>query len=300
MENDVILTVICITYNQEKFIRDALDSFLMQKTKYKFQVYIHDDASTDKTKEIIMSYAQKYPNYIIPFFEEENVHSKGLKVLTDIMFPKIKTKYFCICEGDDYWTDESRIENTISFLEKNDEYDAVTHRVKYYDYSNKMDIGFSNESLVEHNYSLVEGILLKSHTTGWVFRTDFYKKEVDKKFVFLKSLTHYKMSLFASFCGKTRYLPECYSIWRRGIPGSWTNRNINGDKNQKINFYNRHIKFLKKINHITPFNAKYYSFCKLQNDKIEKYTFLNKKMLVFFAKVKRKIVGNFLKMFVRS
>ena len=72
-----LVSVLCVTYNQEKYIAQAIESFLMQKTNFQFEIIIHDDASTDKTTSIIQNYASQYPLIIRPLFEKQNQYSKG-------------------------------------------------------------------------------------------------------------------------------------------------------------------------------------------------------------------------------
>ena len=73
MEKDIKVSICCITYNHAPYIRQCLDGFLMQKTDFKFEVLIHDDASTDGTEEIIREYEKKYPEIIKPLYEKENL-----------------------------------------------------------------------------------------------------------------------------------------------------------------------------------------------------------------------------------
>ena len=72
MEQDIRVSVYCAAYNHEKYIRDALDGFVMQKTSFAFEVLVHDDASTDKTADIIREYEAKYPDIIKPIYQTEN------------------------------------------------------------------------------------------------------------------------------------------------------------------------------------------------------------------------------------
>lgn len=74
--NEIIVSVLCLTYNQVLYVRDCLNGFVMQKTDFAFEVIVHDDASTDGTKEIIQEYADRYPNIIKPIFETDNQYSK--------------------------------------------------------------------------------------------------------------------------------------------------------------------------------------------------------------------------------
>ena len=85
-EYEYMVSIVCITYNHEQYIRKALDSFLMQKTKFKFEVIVHDDASTDKTTDIIREYAEKYPDIIHPIIQKDNQYSKGICVFSEYIY----------------------------------------------------------------------------------------------------------------------------------------------------------------------------------------------------------------------
>src|SRR5690625_3999133 len=103
--NKQIVSISCITYNQSSYIRQCLDGFLMQKCNFKFEVLIHDDASTDNTADIIKEYQAKYPDIIKPIYQAENQYSKGVRGINiRFNFPRAQGKYIALCEGDDYWT----------------------------------------------------------------------------------------------------------------------------------------------------------------------------------------------------
>ena len=70
--SEIMVSICCITYNQEDYIRDAIESFLRQKTDFKYEIIIHDDASTDNTANIIKEYEKKYPDIIKPIYQKEN------------------------------------------------------------------------------------------------------------------------------------------------------------------------------------------------------------------------------------
>ena len=122
MEKEVLVSIRCTTYNHAPYIRQCLDGFVMQKTNFPFEAIVHDDASTDGTDKIILEYAEKYPNIIIPVLEEENQYSKGNGSVTRIVESYMRGKYIAFCEGDDYWTDPYKLQKQVNFLETHPDY----------------------------------------------------------------------------------------------------------------------------------------------------------------------------------
>lgn len=121
-----VVSVSCFTYNHEKYIRDALQGFLIQKTNFPFEVLIHDDASTDRTPEIIREYEEQYPHLFKVIYQKENLYSKGkIYEITQLQRKRARGKYYAICEGDDYWIDPLKLQKQVDFLENNPEYGLV-------------------------------------------------------------------------------------------------------------------------------------------------------------------------------
>ncbi len=123
--NKLLVSINCITFNHEKYIKEALESFLMQKTNFEYEILIHDDASTDNTADIIRKYEKKYPDIIKPIYQEENQYSKKVNISKNFQYPRAKGKYIAICEGDDYWTDPNKLQKQVDFLESNPEFGFV-------------------------------------------------------------------------------------------------------------------------------------------------------------------------------
>lgn len=124
------VSIVCITYNHEQFIKQALEGFVMQETNFPFEVIIHDDASTDNTAKIITDFQKKYPKIIKPIFQKENQFSKGKMPIVDFMLDKISGEYVAFCEGDDYWTDSHKLQMQVDFLDKHPECSICFHPVK--------------------------------------------------------------------------------------------------------------------------------------------------------------------------
>ncbi len=120
-----IVSIICLTFNHERYIREALDSFLNQKVHFKYEVVVHDDASSDMTQEIICEYQNKYPEIIRPILQKENQRSRGGNVFGNA-YSAARGKYVAYCEGDDYWADELKLSIQVEFLEANPHY-AITY-----------------------------------------------------------------------------------------------------------------------------------------------------------------------------
>lgn len=124
-ENEsVLVSVIVLTYNQEKYIAQALDSILMQKTNFDFEILVGDDASTDGTQKILQMYQQRYPNIVKVFRREKNL---GPTKNAYELFLIAKGKYLASCEGDDYWLSPDKLNIQISFLENHLEFIGCTH-----------------------------------------------------------------------------------------------------------------------------------------------------------------------------
>lgn len=126
--NKTLLTAIIFTYNHETSIKRCIESIIKQKTKYKYIIHIWDDCSIDNTSNICREYAIKYPNLIKLVVQKENTFLKKFsEIQSFIAIKEVKTKYFCIIDGDDYWLDECKIQIALDFLEKNSEYIGFAH-----------------------------------------------------------------------------------------------------------------------------------------------------------------------------
>ena len=119
MRGEPLVSIRCMVYNHEPYLRQCLDGFVMQKTNFPFEAIVHDDASTDGSAAVIREYAEKYPDIIKPIYETENQYSKHDGSLTRIMDTAMHpaSKYVALCEGDDYWTDPNKLQMQVDIME---------------------------------------------------------------------------------------------------------------------------------------------------------------------------------------
>lgn len=225
MNERIAVTILCTAYNHERYIRDALEGFVMQKTSFPFEVLVHDDASTDKTADIIREYEGKYPDIIKPIYQTENQHSKKIPITRTFLLPRAQGKYIALCEGDDYWTDPMKLQKQYDFMEANPEYSMCACSTIWLD----MRTGKTSQRCrteLEKDVSLEEIIL---ETKGRVFQyaTVFIKAEVYKSLPEWTRLFHLldaPLAMHAALCGKVRMLPDTMAVYRNHAAGSWTAR----------------------------------------------------------------------------
>ena len=120
--NKFLVSVFMLTYNQEKFISKTIESVLMQKTDFDFQLVIGEDASTDRTGEICKNYQLEYGKKI-----KLISHKKNLGLIRNFIktYEACDGKYVAILDGDDYWIDPYKLQKQVDYLERKSEYSIV-------------------------------------------------------------------------------------------------------------------------------------------------------------------------------
>lgn len=218
----VKLAILCVCYNQQKYIKDALDGFLMQKVSFPFEVWIADDCSTDNTKGIILEYMKSYPTVIKPIFRTSNIGSSNNFWN---LVQQINAKYVALCEGDDYWTDPLKLQKQVDFLDAHPECSICFHPVTV-KYENKIrpDSIFPAEKMLQGKTILEFDDLLKCNfiqTNSVMYRWRFYQKP-------LASIPEnilpgdWFLHLLHAQVGKIGFLPDVMSVYRRNSSGIWT------------------------------------------------------------------------------
>jgi len=220
--SEILVSIQCITFNHKAYLRQALDSFLRQKTTFGFEIIVHDDASTDGTTEIVKEYASIYPDKVIPMYEEENQWKKtGMKPVFAKMTDISKGKYIAYCEGDDFWQDDYKLQKQVDALESHPEASMCYTGFQTVDnngvpfYSEKYEQwnkeGRSGElffDLLDHNIVLTPTTMFRKE----VFLTDIYTNTPLR--------LDYFAFLAAAAIGELIYLPERTACYRSTPSGA--------------------------------------------------------------------------------
>ena len=310
-----LVTICCIAFNQESYISQTIEGFLTQKTNFAFEVLIHDDASTDNTAKIIRQYAEKHPKLIKPIFQKENQWSKGVSPSQNFVWPKVRSKYMALCEGDDYWVDTNKLQKQVDFLEKHPDFGLVYTKTKLFNQQKGKLISRKSPSKMHP-----EGILFYNPipTLTTLFKTDLMKSylEMEKENINKWPMKDYPMWIWIYYHSKIHFLEETTSVYR--VLNTSASHFTDGEKRmdfmessfdmtkyfaEKFLDNNKYLAFLEfkyrslykaAILYKTDRHKKYYNFLsKLKNKKLSTILFLIlferlyiRKLYTFFLKSK--------------
>lgn len=253
MAKEIMVSIECLSFNHEAYIADAIESFLMQRTNFAIEILIHDDASTDRTAQIIKEYEMKYPDIIKPIYQEVNQYSQGRKVF-DINHNRAIGKYIALCEGDDYWLDPYKLQKQVDYMERHPECSMCVHGA-YEVCANKNEVlakimpsrkgrVFTVREVIEGGGGLfaTNSILYSRHKL--LDRPLFYKEAV---------VGDYPLVIFAALTGTVYFLPDRMSAYRVGVGGSWTETELSTTSKRTKHFEDIE-KMLDEINQYTHFS----------------------------------------------
>lgn len=208
-KNDRLLSVCMVSYNQEQYVREALDSVLMQKTDFAYEVIVSDDCSKDRTVEILNEYAAKYPNVRVIAGTQNvgypNNQRRSLEAATG--------KYIALCDSDDYWTDPYKLQKQVDYMELHPECAICFHNVMHiYDGTTAhrsllVPLDFPSELTIEDVIS-----------RRWFLATnsEVFRREYISFPDWYDSVLHidYVLNLIISQYGTLHYMPDVMSVYR--------------------------------------------------------------------------------------
>lgn len=235
------VSILCLAYNQKQYIRQCLDSLLIQKTNFNFEILINDDASTDGTTEIVKEYQLKHPDTIRLVLHRENQYSKGSRnFIARFLLPKAQGKYIAICEGDDYWTKPTKLQQQVDFLEKNKNYTLCFHPVCIIDEKSDKE----NRVYPEEKPELTVSELLKRNFIQT--NSVVYRKQEYKNIAYDLMPADWYLHLYHAQYGKIGFIDRVMSVYRRHDSGIWS-----GAQDDKVNFWSQygylHLMFFYRV-----------------------------------------------------
>lgn len=246
----LMVTIRCITYNQEIYIRQCLEGFVMQKTNFRFEAIVHDDASTDGTPEIIREYAEKYPDIIKPIYETENQYSKHDGSLRRIMEENTHGKYVALCEGDDYWIDSLKLQKQFDYMELHPECSLCFHAAYILHPDGIQTI--KRPSVIKQTYNAEDAILGGGGfmvTNSMFYRSKYIKTEGIPDFWKNAPIGDAPCMLFLASKGNFGYIDDIMSVYRFMSIGSWSVRM--GNKQMKKKHHDKVLKMYNEFDRYT-------------------------------------------------
>ena len=204
------VSILTITYKHESYIRQALESFVSQKTNFDFEAIVGDDASPDGTQAIIREYAEKYPDIIKPILREKNIG--GCNNVKDV-YNRATGEYIAICEGDDFFTDENKLQIQADYMDAHPEVSICFHPVNvFYQNKEKLDKEFrpkrvSVAELLKHNFIQTNSVMARRRNYEDM-PTDIMPGD-------------WYMNLFHAQFGQIGFIDKTMSAYRKHDQGIW-------------------------------------------------------------------------------
>lgn len=212
------VSVVMITYNHERFIAQAIESVLMQKADFDFELVIGDDCSTDKTREIILEFKKNYPDKIRLLLREKNV---GMHKNFTLAYQTCQSEYVAFLDGDDYWTSPNKLQEQVDFMESNPECSICFHDVTIFNEAEKRETGVIC-STISKEILTIEDILVNNylHTSSILLRSCLIREFPDW-FYTVMNADNALYILFAQH-GKIGYINKVMAAYRVHSAGVWS------------------------------------------------------------------------------
>jgi len=279
-----VVSISCITYNHEIYIRQCLDSFLAQKVDFPIEIVIYDDASSDNTKQIIEEYTDRYPEIFRPLFNTENQYSKGIRGMNmKFNFNRCQGKYIAFCEGDDFWTDPLKLQKQVDFLEKNPGFMMTCSNYSEVDSDGKIicENAWEGNKLapVISNRTILERYKPKILTS--VFR----KESLDKSFpdsFFHSFNTDNFLCAIATSSGPASFLNFNSGSYRIHNQGVWSGKSQIGKYEMQLDTYAKMREYFLDTEQQIAIDNRIYNIQR----KLSRLYFKNKRFLDGFSLVK--------------
>ena len=231
------LSIIMLVYNHERFIAQALESVLMQKTDFEYELIIGEDCSSDGSREIIRSYKKRFEGKMKPLYRDKNLGMAGN--LMDCL-ERCTGQYIAVLEGDDFWTDDQKLQKQAAFLDEHPEYVMVVHNWNIVSGSGAfIEKGSNSREFKKFGKEDLQRYGLPAQTSTIFVRNiagdlkEKYKKTIKKYFWIPPDRW---ASLLLLLYGEIAFLPDVMSSYRYYLEENGTNWSSKHDTNAKRNY----------------------------------------------------------------
>ena len=287
-DEEPLLSIACITYNHSQYIEDALAGFLVQKTNFRFEIVVHDDASPDGTVDILRQYQKEYPSLIRLIVQKENQYAK-CKTPFFHLYPKLRGKYIALCEGDDYWVDPLKLQKQVEYLEKNPNFVISGHDACIIDEIGEVVQDSKLPDVHKRDYSardLQEGNALIL-TLSWVFRRVLADDEAQAERSVVVNGDRFLISLLGQY-GDAHYHDDISPAFYRAHEGGvWSSLDTKSRDKTHITTFIRISNYYQRIGQLEladvwwkradrVFITRYLSTAKLLKESLTRLSFLRR------------------------
>lgn len=235
----VKVSVSVTTYNQEKYIEQTLESILMQKTDFDYEILINDDASTDDSADIIRGYEKDYPDIIKPIYQSVNQYSQKKEVHYTFNYTRAQGKYIAYCDGDDYWTDPHKLQKQFDFMESHPHISACVHAGKSVNEQATRILGTQRVAQTNCYLNTEKVIALQGQfASNSLFMKNYFTGDFAMPEWFNEAnITDYPLYLILSTKGDLYYMDDLMCAFRVGSEGSFTQLVLNDPDKRKKHIY---------------------------------------------------------------
>jgi len=221
MKEEIKLSIVLLTYNHEKYVSQALESILMQKVDFDYELIVCEDCSTDKTRDIILQYANKFKNIKL-LFNKKNYGAPFTFMMSK--YNCSNAKYIALLEGDDYWTDQDKLQQQVDFLDKNLDFVGCSHDTEVFYEKEQRRVSMSEGKTIKSVNGIADIIEngFYAHTSSYVWR-NIFKQGYPKEMCYNQTLMgDWLLSMLYAKNGKIKYIDKVMTCYRVTGNGIWT------------------------------------------------------------------------------
>ncbi len=237
------VSILVMTYNHEKFIRQALDSVAMQETNFEYEILISEDCSTDRTREIVLEFQKEHPDKVCLLLSEKNIHSNEIVVRG---IRAARGQYIAMLDGDDYWTSPYKLQKQADFLDNHPECSLCFHNARIF-YEDTGQGGANWTPPGQKQFSALEDIWMGNFiaTCSTMFRKGLIA-EIPEWYNDFFPITDWPLHILNAEHGTIGYIEEVMGVYRYHAGGLYSPFSETKKQQETLKFYrtiNKHLNY---------------------------------------------------------